>query len=344
MASIYQSRNGWTAQVNKGGKRVSKAFRTKTEAQRWARHQEVKVDEGKRLGGTRLTYAELQAAYVEEIQHKASRSKLNALAIISSYLGRRPLNDMDVDTFIKFAKARAAEGAGPATINMDLSYVGTVMKYGGVLLDVPTETAAASLQKARLVLGASGIIGRSKERDRRPTDDELVMLRDFWAKRRRGIPMWVLTQFAVATAMRLGEITRLEWDDLNRDDKTILIRDRKHPRLKLGNHKTVPLLCGPVVIDGEEIDPMALIERQPVEDGEARIFPYDPSTVSTMFTRAVASCGIDDLRFHDLRHDGISRLFEADYRIEQVALISGHEDWKQLKRYTNLRAADLHRK
>ena len=50
---------------------------------------------------------------------------------------------------------------------------------------------------------------------------------------------------------------------------------------------------------------------------------------------------IVDLRFHDLRHEGISRLFEQGYRIEQVALVSGHRYWKMLARHTQIRAKDL---
>jgi hypothetical protein len=53
---------------------------------------------------------------------------------------------------------------------------------------------------------------------------------------------------------------------------------------------------------------------------------------------------IRDLRFHDLRHEATSRLFEAGLTIEQVALVTGHKDWKMLRQYTNLRPEALHRK
>lgn len=52
---------------------------------------------------------------------------------------------------------------------------------------------------------------------------------------------------------------------------------------------------------------------------------------------------IEDLRFHDLRHEGTSRLFEAGLSIERVALVTGHKDWRMLRRYTNLKPEDLHR-
>ncbi|MGC8733260.1 MAG: tyrosine-type recombinase/integrase, partial [Halothiobacillaceae bacterium] len=56
-----------------------------------------------------------------------------------------------------------------------------------------------------------------------------------------------------------------------------------------------------------------------------------------MFTEACVALSIPDLHFHDLRHEGATSLFEAGFSIEQVALVTGHEDWRNLKRYTNLR-------
>ena len=110
---------------------------------------------------------------------------------------------------------------------------------------------------------------------------------------------------------------------------------------KKGNDQTIPLLNGPCVIDGETVDPLALIDSMPREGG--RIFPFDSATISTSFTRGVASCNIEDLRFHDLRHDGVSRLFEAGYPIEQVSMVSGHKDWNMLRRSTQLAPEALHR-
>ncbi|HCL3539006.1 TPA: tyrosine-type recombinase/integrase, partial [Pseudomonas aeruginosa] len=53
-------------------------------------------------------------------------------------------------------------------------------------------------------------------------------------------------------------------------------------------------------------------------------------------------CGIEDLHFHDLRHSAIGILFELGLQIHQVAVISGHSDWKMLKRYTHIDAEDVH--
>jgi integrase len=70
---------------------------------------------------------------------------------------------------------------------------------------------------------------------------------------------------------------------------------------------------------------------------EQRIFPYSTDAISAAFTRACKILGIEDLRFHDLRHEGISRLFEMGRTIPQVAAVSGHRSWTSLKRYTHIR-------
>jgi hypothetical protein len=75
---------------------------------------------------------------------------------------------------------------------------------------------------------------------------------------------------------------------------------------------------------------------------EGRIFPYNGRSVGAAFRRQCRDLKIDDLHFHDLRHEGTSRLFEAGFSIEQVALVTGHKDWKMLRRYTHLKPETLH--
>jgi integrase len=245
-------------------------------------------------------------------------------------------------SYLGFVQQRERDGAGPATILQDLSYVHTVLVGGGTLLDVDVAQAKAALGGVRRMLASQGRMSKPVERTRRPSEGELLTLFDYWRRNpTREIPMEDLTLFAVGTAMRLGEIVRVRWGDLDTDKRTLLIRDRKHPRQKKGNDQTVPLLAGPFRLNGQVVDPLAIIRRQ--QKRGDRIFPVNPASVSTAFTRAVAGAGIADLRFHDLRHDGTSRLFEAGYAIEQVALVSGHRDWNVLRRYTQLRAEDLHR-
>ena len=117
--------------------------------------------------------------------------------------------------------------------------------------------------------------------------------------------------------------------DVDEAKRLVLVRDRKDPRQKAGNDQWVPLL-------GEA---WMVLKRQPQVGGEARIFPIGASTVSKYFTEACMKMSIPDLHFHDLRHEGTSQLFEEGYEIQQVALVTGHKDWRHLRRYrtSNLR-------
>lgn len=85
------------------------------------------------------------------------------------------------------------------------------------------------------------------------------------------------------------------------------------------------------------------MQRQPQIPGEDRIFPFNSKSVGTAFTRARSKLGILDLCFHDLRHEATSRLFEQGHDIPEVAAVTLHSSWNELKRYTQLRPESLHR-
>jgi integrase len=124
----------------------------------------------------------------------------------------------------------------------------------------------------------------------------------------------------------------------HKDARMLLIRDRKDPRNKDGNNQRIPLL------DVSGYDACKIIEEQGRFSNarEGRIFPYNSRSVGTAFRRQCEDLKIEDLRFHDLRHEGTSRLFEAGFTIEQVALVTGHKDRKMLRRYTHLKPEALH--
>ena len=86
-----------------------------------------------------------------------------------------------------------------------------------------------------------------------------------------------------------------------------------------------------------------LLEQRIVTRGQGRVFPHNGRSVGTAFRRGCKELKIKDLHFHDLRHEATSRLFEANLSIERVALVTGHKDWRMLRRYTNLKPEDLHK-
>lgn len=133
--------------------------------------------------------------------------------------------------------------------------------------------------------------------------------------------------------MRIGEVCNLRWEDINEEHRTVLVRDRQDPRKRQGNHMIVPLLA-------ESFD---IVMPQP-KDG-AFIFPYNPRSVTAGFQRVRNNLGIKDLRYHDLRREGASRLFEKGYSIEEVAQVTGHRNLNILRQvYTQLHPNLLHKK
>jgi integrase len=96
---------------------------------------------------------------------------------------------------------------------------------------------------ARIALARLGLVGKGNERDRRPTQDELDRLVTAFERNRfQKIPVGRIIRFAVATAMRQDEISRIGWADFDPQKKMLLMRDRKDPRRKSGNNQRIPLL------------------------------------------------------------------------------------------------------
>ncbi len=144
--------------------------------------------------------------------------------------------------------------------------------------------------------------------------------------------MAVMMEFAVWSCRRISEITRLRWADLNETDRTCIVRDMKDPKHKVGNHFEFPLL-------GKAWD---IVMAQPRTD--ARIFPWDAKSAGARWRISRNRLGIENLRFHDLRREGICRLFELGYGPQECAGLSGHKNWAILARvYANkFRPADMH--
>ena len=215
---------------------------------------------------------------------------------------------------------------------MDIGFIGTVLQHAAAVygINVPSE----EIRLARVALNLLGLIAKSNERDRRPTQNELDMIITTAENNpRQIIPLSLIVKVAVATAMRQDEICRILIEDFNPTSSTQLIRERKHPREKASNNQVIPLVAD------TGYDACALISEQinKTRRNGGYIFPYDGRSVGSAFRRVCRDLGIEDLHFHDLRHEAISRLFEADWDIPQVAAASGHKDWKMLQRYTHLR-------
>ena len=338
MATFSQLPSGkWRVQVRRAGIYRAATFPTKREARDWATGVEAQVNHIAAGGYAPVpksaTLSDLIDKYIETVSKNPGRTKAATLAMLKRELGKVKLASLNAVTLRDFIDRRQEAGAGGVTIAGDLSFLSAIMKWGKHArhLDLPERLAL----EARASLTHRGLDTRSKERSREPTDDELNRLYQHWDNNpRRKIPMSLLCQFALATGMRQAEICRIEIDDIDVDTKTVIIRDRKDPKNKQGNHQTVPLLSAAWDI----VEPL-------IQDRDSGyLFPYEQTSVSAAFTRACKAVKppIEDLHFHDLRHKATASFFRMGLDIPRVALLTGHKTWAMLRRYTDIKAADVH--
>jgi integrase len=329
-------------QVRRKGKYANNTFLRRKDAEEWALETERRIDRGEPAIACRevRTFGDLirlHRADLQEVGKRIGRSKTASLTLLERRLGRLRLSELDRERLIQFGKERAREGAGPVTLGIDLGYIKTILCHAAAVHGIVVSTDSINL--ARIALVRLDLVGKGDERDRRPTQDELDrLIAAFDSNPRQQIPLGRIIRFAVATATRQDEICRVEWADIDRDNKMLLIRDRKDPRRKNGNDQRIPLL------DVSGYDAWTIVEEQRkfARSDAGRIFPYNGRSVGTAFRRQCRLLKIKDLHFHDLRHEATSRLFEAGFSIEQVALVTGHKDWKMLRRYTHLKPEQLH--
>jgi integrase len=331
----------FTAQISimrnrKVALRETKTFDRRPAAVAWLKRREKELERpdgvneaiaAKKASPRTATLASAIDRYVSESEKEIGRTKAQVLRSIKDFdIGGMACADITSIDIIRFAREKLAGGAKPQTVGNYLSHLAAVFSIArpawGYALD------SQAMDDAWAVAKKLGIAKKSDHRDRRPTLDELGRLMEHFGDRsvRRpdSAPMRQIIGFAIFSTRRQEEITRIEWRDLDRDRSRVLVCDMKNPGEKKGND----VLCD---LPAEALQ---IIDAMPRTD--ARIFPYTTDAISAAFTRACALLGIDDMHFHDLRHDGVSRLFEIDYTIPRAAAVSGHRSWNSLKRYTHL--------
>lgn len=329
--------------IKKDGRIVyseARTFPREKLAKDWAARLELELKQPGAIEDRRkpkLSLGELIPKYVKEVEQSKplGRTKLYVLKMLLDYpIAEIPAAEISPSDLLEHCRARAKEGAGPATVAHDVSYLKSILFYAKSIWQLPLQQAIHTLESTLPELHKQGLVGKSRPRDRRPTESEVTHILEGLRKRRYHvngeIPHDEMFEFAIYSCMRVSEVTSLLWEDLDEEKRCVLVRNRKDPKHKQDNHQLVPLL-GPA---------WDIVSKQPRTDD--RIFPYESKSVSRGYQDVRSALGIVDLRFHDMRHEGISRLFEMGYSIEQVAMVSGHRSWTNLKRYTHLRPESLH--
>jgi integrase len=321
--------NGWQAIVkSKGRPTQQKTFKTKAAASAWGRRIEASMDNGSWID-TRETRSVLMENIVDDLIYSFERfgievagPKLGQLNQIRSYFAGVSIHDMTFDDVLDFA-AQRRKTVCASTLQTQMYY----LKQAVVNSRIKTEhsvvdMAIDELKKKKIIMG-------SVRRDRRlePGEYDALMMEagGHWIS--------VAIDIAIESAMRQSEIHRLKWKDIDENKGVIQLR-RKDKHAETGQSKQeIPLLQG--------VREALLRAQKAFRQGPNLIPAKRASSISDKFARMTSKIGIEDLRFHDLRHEAISRMFERGMRVEQVRVVSGHRTLDQLSRYVNLRAEDL---
>ncbi|UUT24119.1 site-specific integrase [Pseudomonas sp. T8] len=290
---------------------------------------------GKMVAPDGTTVAHYIDDYLEYIQNGRTlqRSALFIYKSLKARFGKIRIEKLSKHHLSAFIEDRKREGVQGVTIAGDLSMLSSVLRHCSETRYLNIDPDLADMSRKSIKTEHKLRI-KSREVECVPTQSELdAIISQYDGRKRQEIDMPTIIEFALATSMRQSEICRLEIEDLNHEAKTVLIRQRKHPTEKEYNDETVPLLP----------KAWAIVERVVAGRISGFIFPYNPKSVSTSYTRARQTAGIKrPTRFHDIRHKAISDFFAMGLNVPQVALMSGHKDWQTLKRYTHVKPSDVH--
>lgn len=213
---------------------------------------------------------------------------------------------------------RTGQTISPATVRLELSLLSNLFEIGRIEWGICDDNPVLKVRKPKSPPG--------RERRLTPREDRQILK---FAFNQTNPELYSIIVLAVETAMRQGEILNLTWDNIKLKPGIAILPDTKN-----GTRRDVPLS-----LKARE----ALIRLGVRESG--RVFSYTSAGLKSTWRYMLQRLGIEDLHFHDLRHEAISRLFElGTLDMMEVAAISGHKSLSMLKRYTHLKAQRLVKK
>ncbi|KVA68680.1 hypothetical protein WI58_17745 [Burkholderia cepacia] len=263
-----------------------------------------------RLGPTLREALERYASEVTPLK-KSFRTELG---VISRWL-KNPLVDLPIygirgADLTAYMNQRLGRGIAIATIRTEIALISHL--YEVARADWGYEDVLNPRKAMRRIQQ-----GNVRDRRLRPGEFDKIIgwcerVGDYWLK--------AAVIVAVETAMRSGEIAALTWPNLDLDGQLAYLPDTKN-----GTPRIVPLSRAAV----------AALRTLPVRP-DRPVFDIRKGSIARRFKKVRIACDMEDLKFHDLRHEAISHLFEKGFNMMEVAAISGHKTLQMLKRYTHL--------
>lgn len=317
-----------------GHPHLYETFKTMKEAKAWQRQKETEIADAT-ITNPKIMIDELIDTYVREIAPKRkmadSHLKHDIPSIKRKFAGMR-MSDLTGRGLVAWC---TRQGTAPSTQNWHIARLRGVLRQCEHHYDIVVPWKDIDAAQKRMM--TMGTLKLANERDRRCSRQELDRIKA--QLRVTAVHNWKdIFDFSIASCMRVAEVTRIRWEDFNEAERTVIIRDRKHPTKKFGNDCVVPLINGAFEIVMRQ---RSVVRKWRSGEKVGRIFPFCKLYASKLFHAATIRAKVHDMTLHDLRHEGISRLFELGFKIEEVAMVSGHTDWAVLRRYTHLKPQSL---
>ncbi len=328
MATIRKRGFGqWQVQVRRVGFETESAtFESKIEAEEWASQIESAMVRGvhaARKVAERMTLSNLIEKFEQSyapMHYKMREDGKEAwrfqLKHISNSLGEKTLAELEQKLVAEYRDERLKLVSG-TTVRKELYLLSKVLGFAEMELGInlPNGNPVLKIRKP----------AEAKGRDRRLSDTEWSEVEEE-CKKSRNTFLWPIVCIARETCMRQGEILGMKWEDIDWKRKFVFLHETKN-----GQARAVPL--SPTAIHTLKNLPRSIT---------GTVFPVERMTLLHAFQGALRRAKITDFRFHDIRHEAISRLAErGDFSVLDMAAVSGHKTLTMLSRYTHLNAAKL---
>lgn len=325
MASIRQRGGRWQVRiVRKGYPAEVKTFDSRLAATQWARSIETDLDRGNHVSqrsGNDALFRDLLERYLQTVtpgKRGAADERVRILAIERHRIAGYSMANLTPTVIAEFRDGRLGT-VSPATVIRDLALISSVINHARREWQVQINNPCELVRKPATPRGRDRLI-RSHDLER--------LLDELKPRGRRNAWLQPLVLLALETAMRRGELLELEWQHVDLAARTLFL-----PMTKNGCSRTVPLSSRA----------LAILEPLP-HSASGKVFPITPVAASAAFKKTCARAGIENFRFHDLRHAATTRLAEKLPNVVELASVTGHQTVQMLKRYYHPRAEDLAKK
>jgi integrase len=314
--ATFRNRNGkWQARVRRLGQNpITKSFQNKQDAERWARQVETDIDKGSYTNvalAERTLLKDIIERYIQEVTNqtrsmKEDRYRLGAM--MRHWIGALTMIQLTPAKVAKYRDERLKIVSAGAVIR-ELAYISSIINHSRREWGINMTNPVPFVKKPPSPQG----------RNRTLNETEFNRLLDALKVTTCRDNIWILpiVKFALASAMRRGEMLGLRWSEINLDKRTAHI-----PLTKNGESRTVPL-------SSEAISILKELPRS--IDGV--VFPIKHANLSAHFMKARNKAQITNFHFHDLRHMAITRMAEKLPNLIELSAVSGHKSLAMLKRY-----------